>query len=319
MAFFDLMFGTISIDFSDLWDAFQGSSTTTKSILIRSFRFPKTATALLAGASLAVSGLLMQVLFRNPLAGPYIFGINAGAGLGVALVVLGASPWLVASETFIGNSILLLAAWTGAAAVMLIVLFISQRIKNLTTILILGVLIGSGIGAIVSILQYFSQASKLKAFVIWTLGSLHAVSNSQLIYFFAAFLIGVFLALLAIPMLNVMLTGEQFAQSVGVRMKRVRNLSFFATSILAGTVTALCGPIGFIGIASPHIARLFLRTSNLTLLFLASPLVGANILLLADILSQLPTNGSVLPINALTSIIGIPIVMWVLIKRVKFL
>jgi len=284
--------------------------------IITDFRLPKALTAVLAGAALSVSGLQMQTIFRNPLAGPYVLGISSGASLGVALVILGFSPlFAYGNINPISNWIQIIAAWIGSALVLVLILYAAIRIRDVMTILILGVLFGSAISAFISILQYFSHQSMLKAFVIWSMGSLGNVTRSQLKVLFIAVTTGLLLSVLSVKMLNAMLLGETYARSMGLNIKLSRVLIFASTSILAGSITAFCGPIGFIGIAVPHITRLMLRSADHRLLLPAVMLTGSAIMLISDILSQLPGSDYILPVNSVTALIGIPVVVWLILKK----
>ena len=283
---------------------------------INQFRLPRIITALIAGIALSISGLQMQTLFRNPLAGPYVLGISSGAGLGVALVVLGFSGLFSYSVFASGNNlVLIIAAWMGSAIVMLIIMTVSLRVKSIMTILVLGIMLGSGISAIINILQYFSNEAALKAFVVWTMGSLSSVSMDQIIYLLIGFLPGIAIAFFIIKPSNLILLGEDYAKTMGVNIRNYRFLVLLSTILLTGTVTAFCGPIAFVGIAVPHISRMLGKTSRNGLLLMYSILIGASVLLLGDILSQLPGSDLILPINAVTSIIGIPVVLWIVFRR----
>ena len=258
--------------------------------------------ALLAGAALSVSGLQMQTLFRNPLAGPYVLGISSGASLGVALVVLAG----------VGSSIGIAgAAWAGAGAALLIIAAVGHRIKDIMVILILGMMFSSGVSAVVQILQYISKDEALKAFVIWTMGSLGDVTVGQLMIIIPAVLAGLVLAVITIKPLNLLLFGEEYAVTMGLDIRRSRALLFLSTTLLAGTVTAFCGPIGFIGLAMPHVTRMLFRNSDHRILVPGTILSGASVLLLCDLISKLFT----LPINAITALLGIPIVVWVVLRN----
>ena len=258
--------------------------------------------ALLAGAALSVSGLQMQTLFRNPLAGPYVLGISSGASLGVALVVLAG----------IGSSIGIAgAAWVGAAVVLLVITAVGQRIKDIMVILILGMMFSSGVGAVVQILQYLSKEESLKAFVIWTMGALGDVTSGQLLILVPSVFAGLLLAVLTIKPLNLLLFGEEYAVTMGLNIRRSRSLLFLSTTLLAGTITAFCGPIGFIGLAMPHVTRMLFQNSDHHVLLPGTILSGASILLLCDIISKIFT----LPINAITALLGIPIVVWVVLTQ----
>jgi len=286
--------------------------------IISDFRIPKAVTAILAGAALSVSGLQMQTVFRNPLAGPYVLGISSGASLGVALVVLGFSP-LFAQGRLNPFSVWvqIVAAWIGAASVMVLIMAVSLRVRDIMTILILGVLFGSAASALVNILQYFSHQSQLKAFMVWSMGSLGNVTKDQLVVLAFTVIAGLVLAILSGKMLNVLLLGESYAKSMGLNLLFSRAIIFVSTSILTGSVTAFCGPIGFIGIAVPHLTRMIFKTADHRLLIPAVILSGGIVMLLSDIFSQLPGSDSVLPINSVTALIGIPIVIWIVFRNMK--
>jgi iron complex transport system permease protein len=286
--------------------------------IIYKFRIPKAITALFAGFALSVSGLQMQTIFRNPLAGPYVLGISAGASLGVAILVMGISSFTIVSQVgAIGNWMIVISAWLGSGLILFLILVVSLRVKDIMTILILGIMFGSATSAIVSILQYFSNESMLKAFIVWTMGSLGGVSLAQLNVLIPSVIIGLTITFLSIKMLNAMLVGENYAKSMGLNVRMSRFLIFFSTSLLAGSVTAFCGPIGFIGIAVPHIARIIFKTANHNTLLPGSMLVGGIVLLLSDIISQIPGKENTLPINSITALVGIPIVIWIIIKNEK--
>lgn len=299
----DLMVGSSTISPAKVLAALTGSDcpASTAKIVIN-IRLVKAVVALLAGAALAVSGLQMQTLFRNPLAGPYVLGISSGASLGVALVVLSG----------IGSSLGIAgAAWIGAAAVLVIIGSVAQRIKDIMVILILGMMFSSGVGAVVQILQYLSKEESLKAFVIWTMGSLGDVTWGQMAVLAPSVIVGLLLAVLTIKPLNLLLFGEEYAVTMGLNIKRSRGLLFLSTTLLAGTATAFCGPIGFIGLAMPHVTRMLFLNSDHRVLVPGTILSGAAILLLCDIISKLFT----LPINAITALLGIPIVVWVVLRN----
>lgn len=299
----DLSIGAVGIPLRDVIAALTGgdcSPITAKIIL--NIRLIKAVVALLAGAALSVSGLQMQTLFRNPLAGPYVLGISAGASLGVALVVLAG----VGSSMGVAG-----AAWAGAGAVLLIIAAVGHRIKDIMVILILGMMFSSGVSAVVQILQYLSNDESLKTFVMWTMGSLGDVTAVQLFVLIPAVVAGLLLAIVTIKPLNLLLFGEEYAVTMGLDMRRSRALIFFSTTLLAGTVTAFCGPIGFVGLAMPHVTRLLFRNSDHRILLPGTILTGAAVLLLCDLISKLFT----LPINAITALLGIPIVVWVVIRN----
>ena len=281
-------------------------------LILTKFRLPRIATALMAGAALPVCGLQMQTLFRNPLAGPYVLGISSGASFGAAIVVLGAG-----ATGIVATWSLAIAAWIGAGTVMLLLLFVSFRIKDVMTILILGIMFSSGLAAIISIMQYFSQASALKSFVIWSMGSLGNVTGAQLTIMAWAILPLLMLTLAYSKVLNGLMLGEEYAISMGVRIQRTRLVIFATTSIMAGTITAFCGPIGFIGIAVPHMTRFLLNRSDHRVLIPASMLTGMVVMVFSDIVSRLPGTEQILPINAVTSLIGIPVVIWLVVMNRK--
>ena len=299
----DLSVGSVSIPLREVWAALTGGECTAATAkIIINIRLIKAIVALLAGAALSVSGLQMQTLFRNPLAGPYVLGISSGASLGVALVML----------TGIGSSLGVAgAAWIGAGAVLLIIGAIGHRIKDIMVILILGMMFSSGVSAIVQILQYISREDALKSFVIWTMGSLGDVTGSQLLILIPAVLAGLLLAVVAIKPLNMLLFGEEYAVTMGLDIRRCRTILFVSTTLLAGTVTAFCGPIGFIGLAMPHITRMLFGNSDHRVLVPGTVLTGASILIVCDIISKLFT----LPINAITALLGIPIVVWIVLRN----
>ena len=299
----DLAVGAVAVPLGDVWAALTGGDcprATAKIIL--NIRLIKAVVALLAGAALSVSGLQMQTLFRNPLAGPYVLGISSGASLGVALVVLAG----------FGSSIGIAgAAWRGAALVLVVIAAVGHRIKDIMVILILGMMFSSGVGAIVQILQYLSKEESLKAFVIWTMGSLGDVTFDQLAVLVPSIIAGLLLAVVTIKPLNLLLFGEEYAVTMGLNIRRSRGLLFLSTTLLAGTVTAFCGPIGFIGLAMPHVTRMLFRNSDHRVLVPGTVLSGAAVLLLCDLVSKMFT----LPINAITALLGIPIVVWVVLRN----
>ncbi len=290
--------------------------------IILSFRLPKALTALLAGAALAVSGLLMQTLFRNPLAGPYVLGISAGASLGVALVVLGAGGFGaslalnsgLANSGIGGHLALIVAAGVGAAGSLLIVILAARRVSVLS-LLILGVLFGFATNALVTILIHFSLPEQIRAYMVWTFGSFMSVTWPQLALLAIATFIGLGLAFLAAKPLDALLLGEDAARGLGVSVRQVRTLVLVATALLAGSVTAFCGPVGFLGVAVPHLARGLLRRAEHRLLLPTTALAGACTALAADILAQLPGSAAILPLNAVTALVGAPVIAAIVLKR----
>lgn len=317
---FDIVLGSVQMPLKEVLKIiFTGQSDHPEYLtIIYRFRIPKAITALFAGFALSVSGLQMQTVFRNPLAGPFVLGISAGASLGVALLVMGISTFTLVSQIgVIGNWTIVIAAWLGSGLILFLILAISARVKDIMTILILGIMFGSATAAIVNILQYFSNESMLKAFIVWTMGSLGGVSIAQLKVLIPSVLIGLSITFLSLKMLNAMLVGENYAKSMGLNVRLSRFLIFFSTSLLAGTITAFCGPIGFIGIAVPHIARIVFKTANHNTLLPGSMILGGIVLLLSDIVSQMPGKENTLPINSITALVGIPIVIWIIIKNEK--
>ncbi len=311
----DILIGSVSIPIKDFFAYFSGNEIKPEfQTIITEFRIPKMITALLAGLALSVAGLQMQTIFRNPLAGPYVLGISSGASLGVALLLLSPLPFLLASSS--GMSWLTsIFAWLGAGLVLILIFIVSIRVKDVMTILIIGVLFGSAVSAFVSILQYFGNQAQLKTFVVWTMGSLSGVTNEQLIVLIPSVIAGLLISIFSVRMLNVLLLGENYAKSSGLNLTAARILIFTSTGILAGSVTAFCGPIGFIGIIVPHIARMLFQTADHRILIPASAIIGAILLLISDIISQLPTYSGTLPINSITAILGIPIVIYIIIKN----
>ena len=314
----DLLVGSYYLSVPEILRAiFRTENADSQAILIiNQFRIPKAVTAILAGAALSVAGLQMQTVFRNPLAGPYILGVSSGASLGVALLVLGTGGLLGGSIASAASSWgIVAAAWIGSALILLLIVLISVRVKDIMTILILGILISSAISAIVNILQYFSNESMLKSFVIWTMGSLGSVTNTQLSVLFPSVLMGILIAFGSSKFLDAFLLGEHYARSMGMNIRFARMMVFLSTAILAGSVTAFCGPIGFIGIAVPHIARMVLQTARHSLLVPGTILTGALMMLISDIISQLPGSESTLPVNSVTALLGIPIVIWIIVRN----
>ncbi len=305
----DISVGSTAIPLPQIWAALTGGDCppAVASIVIN-IRLIKAVVAILAGAAISVSGLQMQTLFRNPLAGPYVLGISSGASLGVALFLLGAPLFGISpSMSALGIAG---AAWVGSALVLLVVGAVASRIKDIMVILILGMMFSSGISAVVQILQYLSRDESLKAFVLWTMGSLGDVTISQLWILLPAVAVGILLAIITIKPLNLLLFGEEYARTMGLDIKRSRSLLFLSTTLLAGTVTAFCGPIGFIGLAMPHVTRMIFRTSDHRTLVPATLLTGAVVLLICDIISKLLT----LPINSITALLGIPIIILIVLK-----
>ena len=308
----DLLIGSVHIPLRDILGAlFGGDVDASTRLIVLDIRLIKAIVAILTGMALSVSGLQMQTLFRNPLAGPYVLGINSGASLGVALFILGMPLLGIATNSTMSSIGTAGAAWLGSALILAFVASVSTRIKDIMVILILGMMISSGVSAVVQILQYLSNEEALKSFVIWTMGSLGDVTTNQLHLMLPAVLLGLVVSVAVIKPLNLLLLGEQYARTMGLNVRRSRYLIFLSTTLLAGTVTAFCGPIGFVGLAIPHIARMLFSNADHRILLPASALCGAVTLLICDIVSKSLT----LPINTITALLGIPIVIWVVIRN----
>ena len=276
--------------------------------ILHAIRFPKAITAILAGAALSVSGLIMQTLFRNPLAGPYTLGVSSGASLGVALLTMIGAFSIQLSAVSIP-----FAACIGAIAVLLLVLAVSRRVTNNVSLLIVGLMFGSIAGALVSLLQNFANPDALKLFIVWTLGSLSSVGWGDMQMLIPILLLGALFVLLAVKPLNGLLLGEDYARGLGINVSRTRIYIVLATGLLAGGVTAFCGPIAFIGVAVPHIARGIFNTSNHRITLPASALIGACLLLVCDVLCSLFTYP--LPISTVSALFGAPIIIWIILKK----
>lgn len=299
----DVCIGSVDIPLRDVIAAIFGGNvdSRTKTIVI-DLRLIKAATALLGGIALSISGLQMQTLFRNPLAGPYVLGLSSGASLGVALLLL----------TGIGSAMgIASAAMAGAAIVMCLLLLVNERVNNVMTLLILGILFSSAIGSVVQILQFISNEQALKSYVVWTMGSLSEVTAPQLAILASCVVVGVLLSIITVKPLNLLELGDDFARSLGVDLRRSRFAILASTTLLAGSVTAFCGPIGFIGMAMPHIARALTGASDHRTLLPASALVGAIVLIACDMISR----RFLIPVNAVTSLAGIPVVAYVVIRK----
>ncbi|MDX6746253.1 iron ABC transporter permease [Polaribacter sp. PL03] len=316
----NISLGSVSIPFKDILNTLIGNAATKESwhTIVLNFRLPKAITAVLVGSGLSVAGLLMQTLFRNPLAGPFVLGISSGASLGVALLILGSSLF---GGFFFANAIsswsLPIASSLGAFLVLSAVIIAANRVKNTMSILIIGLMFGSLTSAIISVLSYFSEAAQIQQFIFWSFGSLGNLSWNELLIFIVIYSIGMLATLAIIKPLNSFLLGENYAKSLGINVKKSRNTILLITSILTGVITAFAGPIAFIGLAVPHIARMIFVTSNHKTLIPAVVLLGAIIMLICDGIAQLPNSEFTLPINAITSLFGAPIVIWLLIRKKK--
>lgn len=313
----DLLIGTTRIPLSEVWAALTGSSAVDEyAVIVRDLRLPKTVMAIVSGVALSASGLQMQTLFRNPLAGPYVLGISSGATLGVALFTLGAPVLGIAAGSAFASVGITGMAWIGSAAVLLAVMFLSRRIKNINVILIIGMMLGSAISAVVGILQYVGTEESLKAFIVWTMGSLTNVTHEELSLAIPIVIAGTALSVAVIKPLNMLMLGENYARTMGLRVARARALIFISTTLLAATVTAFCGPIGFIGLAMPHLARMTFRTADHRILLPASILWGVTAMLLCCVVCDLVArNGVMLPVNTITSLLGIPVIIVVVLRN----
>ena len=307
----DIAVGSVAIPFAEVVKSLCGGGNDEIRSIVIDIRLVRAVVALLAGVALSVSGLQMQVLFRNPLAGPYVLGVSAGASFGVALFVLGApllgftlSPALQS----IGTAG---AAWIGSAVVLVAVVALSRRIKDIMVMLILGIMLSSGVGALVEIMQYLSSEASLKSYIVWTMGSLGDVTSTQLALLAPMVMVGLAMAVATIKPMNMLLAGERYAASMGLKIERTRTVVLTATTLLAGTITAFCGPIGFVGIAVPHIARILFRSADHRVLLPATILSGVVMMLVGDIVAKY----FALPINTVTALMGIPIVIYIVTRN----
>ena len=316
----NISLGSVSIPLKDILNILTGSFNAKESwqTIIIDFRLPKSITAILVGSGLSICGLLMQTLFRNPLAGPFVLGISSGASLGVAILILGSGLF---GGFFLSNSVshwsLPIAASLGAFLVLSAVIIAANRVKNTMSILIIGLMFGSLTAAIISVLAYFSEASQIQQYLFWSFGSLGNLSWTELIVFSSIYSVAILGTTFLIKPLNSYLLGENYAKSLGINVKKSRNSILLITSILTGVITAFSGPISFIGLAVPHIAKMLFATSNHKILLPAVAILGAITLLICDAIAQLPTSEFTLPINAITSLFGAPVVIWLLVRKKK--
>lgn len=303
LALLDLLWGSQPLDYGQIF-----TPGTFDNAILFNFRIPKVIAAILSGVALASSGLLMQTIFRNPLAGPYMLGVSSGASLGVAMFMMtgGVTSFALLHDLGVATS-----AWIGAVAVLLLVMVVSTRLKDIMAVLILGMMIGSAASAFVDVLQFFSNEAALKGFVIWSMGSVSGLSTLQLVIMGGCIGVGLLMSIGSIKQLDLILLGENYARTMGVNIMTTRVVVFIATSLLAGSVTAFCGPIAFIGIAAPHVARMIFRRASHRQLLPASIIVGINMMLICDIISGMPTSDMVLPLNTVAALLGIPVVIMV--------
>jgi len=316
----NLSLGSVRIPMRDIIKVLTGQPGVKDSwvFIIQGYRLPKIITAILAGMALGASGLQMQTMFRNPLADPFILGINSGASLGVAIAIMGAS---LAGGLFIpmlsvaGDLGLVAAASIGAGVVMALILLVGRRVQNPTTLLILGLMFGHATGALVSLLIYFSAPEKVKAYSLWSFGAFNGVTWQQLQVLIPVVLFALGILAFLPKGLNALLLGEDYAKTMGLNVSRLRLMVLISSSILSGAITAFCGPIGFIGVAVPHLARNIFKTSNHKILIPGVILIGAIVAVTADMIAQMPGSQYVLPINVVTSLFGAPFVLWIVLNR----
>ena len=319
LLFVNLIYGAVSIPVSEVIGILLGNESehTAWQYIVLQSRIPQTVTALFAGASLAVSGLMLQTLFKNPLAGPSILGISDGANLGVALVMLffGNTFRLFSVYSFNGSLAIIVAAFTGSCLILGVIIYFSTKVTSPVMLLIIGIMVGYLVSSVIAILNYYSTADRVHGYVMWGMGNFSGVSGERLPFFILCSLTGLGMAIMLIKPLNALLLGELYASNLGVKVKRARILILFCTGLLTATVTAYCGPIAFIGLAVPHIARLMLGSSNHSILLPVTILTGACVALLCNMLTVLPGIEGILPVNAITPIVGAPVIIYVIINR----
>lgn len=314
----NISLGQVPIPVKEVFRSLFGghASRETWDYIILNFRLPKAITAILVGIGLSISGLLMQTLFRNPLAGPYVLGLSSGSSLGVAFVILGAGLLPAVFSQFLLSSYgIILASCIGSLLVLVMILVVSQRLRDTMSILIVGLMFSSFTSAIVSVFTYFSTAEQLQKYTFWSMGSIGNLSWQNISILTVSVVVGLLLGLISLKSLDALLLGENYAKSMGLNISKARYTIIFATSILAGSITAFAGPIAFIGLAVPHLGKLLFQTSNHKVLFFATLLIGSIIMLFCDMVSQMPGFDFTLPINAITSIIGAPVVIWLIVRK----
>ncbi len=319
--FLNISLGSVDIPALEVLNSIVGTSSKSSwHYIITNYRLPKAITAIIAGGGLAISGLLMQTLFRNPLAGPFVLGLSSGASLGVAILILGAGAISGIFSTFLLSSwSLVIASALGSFLVLLAVLAVTLKVKDTMAILIIGLMFGSLTGAVVAVLSYFSDAQQLQQYIFWSFGSLGNQTWQGVAIISLCFFIGLLLSMYSAKSLNALLLGENYAKSMGLKIKKSMLVIILATSILAGGITAFVGPIAFIGLAVPHLTRQFIKTSNHFVLIPAVALSGAILMLVCDTIAQLPGTVYTLPINAITSLVGAPVVIWLLVRKRKLI
>ena len=317
--FLNLFVGSVTIPFADLFKVFFGEETnSTISTIVFEYRLPQAVTALLAGAALSVAGLLMQTLFRNPLADPSMLGISSGAGLGVAITILFAGILggnALSSFGLWSNIGVSIAAFLGATLVLMLILAFSSRVRNMTTLIIIGLMVSYLAGSLTDIMKFFSMKEDIHAFVIWGMGSFSAVGKTKLAFFSISIILGLFASLFMSKNLNIMLLGDLYAENLGLNVKRNNLFVILVSGYLTAIVTAYCGPIAFLGLAIPHLTRFIFKTSDHRILVPAVMLIGMIVSLLCNLVARMPGFEGNLPINAVTAFIGAPIVIWVILRR----
>lgn len=317
----NISLGSVAIPVQEIFNSIVDTpSKSSWHYIITNYRFPKAITAIIAGSGLAISGLLMQTLFRNPLAGPFVLGLSSGASLGVAILILGAGVISGIFSTFLLSPwSIVIASALGSFLVLLAVLAATLKVKDTMAILIIGLMFGSLTGALVAVLSYFSNAEQLQQYIFWSFGSLGNQTWQGITILSLCFFIGLVLSIFSAKSLNALLLGESYAKSMGLKIKKNMLVIIIATSILAGGITAFVGPIAFIGLAVPHLTRQFVKTSNHFVLIPAVALSGAILMLVCDTIAQLPGTVYTLPINAITSVVGAPVVIWLLVRKRKLI
>lgn len=316
LALLGLALGSVDLPLADVWATLLGQGTGTDAVIVLEVRMPQVLTAAAAGAGLAAAGLLMQTVFHNPLAGPGVLGLTGGAAVGVALVMLARPIW---SATALPQDLLVsAAAWFGALAVLMLVLLADRRVGNGATLLILGLMLGYLCTALVSVLQAASEPGALKGFVLWGMGSFAGSTPKRLPWLLIPVAVGLLLALALVKPMNALLVGEDHARSLGTDVGRVRRIAIWTSGLLAGSITAFCGPVAFLGLAVPHVARAFLRTADHRVLMPGTILLGVALAVACDLAVRAPWTGGALPLNAVTSLLGAPVVLWVLLGGRKW-
>ncbi len=316
----NISLGSVRIPISEIITVLTGGESIKSSwdTIVFNYRLPKALTAIMVGSGLSISGLLMQTLFRNPLAGPFVLGISSGASLGVALFILGSGLFGgLFGSLIISNWSMALAASIGSFIVLSAIIIAANKVRNTMSILIIGLMFGSLTSAVISVLSYFSEAEQIQQYQFWSFGSLGNLTWNEILIFFSIYIIGISGTFFIVKPLNSLLLGENYAKSLGVNIKKSRNIILLITSLLTGVITAFSGPIAFIGLAVPHLAKIFFVSSNHKILIPSTAIIGAIILLICDSIAQLPNSSFVLPINAITSLFGAPIVIWLLVRKKK--